>query len=251
MNQIQLLSILAEAEEKKEPPFGIFWYLGIVLVVIFVLLTLAKNGYKEKVFKNVWSQRAEQLYLFLENFAVNIIGPHGRKYMPMMSTFWLLIFFSNFIGLVLPETPTANLSMNLGLAICAVLYVQWEGIKANGVFGHLSHFAGPKMAGALVAVSGLLFVIEILSEAMKLVSLSLRLYGNIHFGHEVVLNLNKLATVHREGGDWVFPVGGLLLPIKLLTCLVQAMVFTLLFAVYLSLVTHHEEGHDHAEPAHA
>lgn len=232
-------------------PWGIFWYVGLVLAIIVGLLIWGRNGYSTRVFKNPIAHSLEQLYLFLEGFAVNIIGPHGRRYLPMMATFWLFIFISNCVGLFLPETPTANLSINLGLAICAIAYVQYEGVRANGLLGHLSHFAGPKMGGGLVVVSGLLFCIEIFSEAMKLMSLSLRLYGNIHFGHEVVVNLNRLATLDIGGNQYVLPIGGILMPIKILTCLVQAMVFTLLFSVYLGLVTHHEEEHHSPREAHA
>jgi F-type H+-transporting ATPase subunit a len=89
----------------------------------------------------------------------------------------------------------------------------------------------------MVLVTALIFLIEIISETMKMLSLSLRLYGNIHGGHEVVSKLNDLGQV----GGWNVPIGGLLIPIKLLTCVVQALVFTLLLAVYLGLVTHHEE----------
>ena len=85
----------------------------------------------------------------------------------------------------------------------------------------------------------MIFVIEIVSEVMKNVSLSLRLFGNIHGGHEAVVAMNKL-------GESIYtPVGAFLLPVKILTCVVQALIFTLLTCVYLSLVTHHEDDHGH------
>lgn len=239
-------TFLAFAEEHAEKAaehaegWNIFIYAGIVVVIMMVLLGIAKKGYTGRVFKGTLASSAEQLYLFLEHFAIGIIGPHGRKYMPLLATYWLFIFVSNFIGLFLEHTPTANFSMNVGLSVSAVLYVQYEGMKANGIFGHFRHFAGPKLGGALVLVSGMIFIIEIVSEAMKMLSLSLRLYGNIHGGHEVVLNLNNLGKFSVGGLDVALPVGGLLLPIKLLTVIVQALVFTLLLSVYLGLVTHHD-----------
>jgi F-type H+-transporting ATPase subunit a len=126
--------------------------------------------------------------------------------------------------------------------------VQWEGIRANGVLGHFKHFAGPKLPIFMaIFITPLIFAIEIVSELMKNVSLSLRLFGNIHGGHVAVDEMNKLTTV--------FPVGMLLLPIKLLTSVIQALIFTLLTCVYLSLVTHHAEDHGpesgHGEAAHA
>lgn len=228
------------------------FYTLLVVGLMLAILSIARKDFGKPVFKNPVAGAAEQLYLFLEQFAVGIIGPHGRKYMPMLCTFWLFIFVACFIGLFVDYTPTGDWSMNLGMAVIAVMYVQWEGIKANGIGGHFKHFAGPKLGGALVLVSGMIFLIEIISETMKMLSLSLRLYGNIHGGHEVVLNLNNLGNIELFGMHLHLPVGGLLLPIKLLTCIVQPLVFTLLFSVYLGLVTHHEEGHDdHGEHAHA
>ena len=261
-----LTTFIASAEPETASEGGheiglsIFIFVLLVALIMVAVMLIAKPGYNKRVFSNVWAQRGEQLYLFLEQFALGIIGPHGKKYMPMLATFWLFIFTSNFIGLLLPYTPTAVLSTNLGLAVVAIFYVQYEGLKANGLFGHLKHFAGPKMTGAMVVISGMIFMIEMISEVMKMVSLTLRLYGNIHGGHEVVVAFNKLVGFggmvhlgHEEVANYPILLGGILIPIKLLTCLVQAMVFCLLLCVYLGLVTHHEDDHGdegHGESAH-
>jgi len=216
------------------------FYIAVTLIVIVGFLAVAKSGLNTRFFKKPATQLLEQLYVFIESLCVNIIGPHGRKYMPMLMTLWLMIFTGNLVALILHAGPTADLSFNLAMALIAVGYVQYEGMRANGVLGHFSHFAGPRLPiGMALIITPMIFIIEIISETMKNVSLSLRLYGNIHGGHEAVVAMNKL------GGGWV-PVGDFLFPIKLLTCVVQALIFCLLFAVYLSLVTHHhDEGHDH------
>lgn len=222
---------------------GLMIYLGIVLIAIFAILSSAKKDFGSRVFHNKWAQRFEQLYLFIENLCVGIIGPHGRKYMPMMITFWLVIFLSNVLSLFMPEAPTADLSFNLAMALLAIGYVQYEGIRSHGFFGHLKHFSGPKLTGMLIPISGLIFIIEIISECMKNVSLSLRLYGNISGGHQAVSAMNDL------GAPIFVPIGFFLMPIKALTCIVQALIFVLLLSVYLSLVTapHEDDHHEHAE----
>jgi F-type H+-transporting ATPase subunit a len=219
---------------------GLMSYVGLALVILFILLAIARSGFKDRVFKNPVTQAAEQLYLFIENMCVGIIGPHGRKYIPIIITFWLMIFVGNAMALFFPTSPTADLSFNLGMALISIAYVQYEGIRQNGVLGHLSHFAGPKLGIALIPITGMIFVIEIISELMKNVSLSLRLFGNISGGHQAVEAMNQL------GEHYYIPVGAFLLPIKLLTVIVQALIFTLLTCVYLSLVTHHEDDHGHA-----
>lgn len=219
---------------------GLACYMAFVVAVLVGLMVAGKRGMDAKVFRKPIAQCFEQLYLFIENMVLGAIGAHGRKYIPLIMSFWMVIFVANVIALFFPASPTADISFNLAMAIMVVGYVQYEGIKVNGIRGHLSHFAGPKLGGPLVIVSGMIFVIEIISELMKNVSLSLRLYGNMHGGHEAVEAMNKL------GQKVYLPVGAFLMPIKLLTCVVQAMIFTLLTCVYLGLVTHSAD-HDPSE----
>jgi len=240
----------AEGHEVTVSFLGVLIYTLLTFGILFLLLELAKRGIKERVFKNWFTQRFEQLYLFLENMCVSIIGPGGRKYIPFIGTLWLVIFVGNVTALLFGFSPTASLGFNLGMAICSIAYVQYEGIRQNGLIGHLSHFAGPKMGLAMIGINILIFVIEIVSELMKNASLSLRLYGNIFGGGQAVHAMNKL------GEKAYIPAGEFLLPIKLLTVVVQAMIFCLLTCVYISLVTHHDESHDdhdHGQPvpAHA
>lgn len=240
---------------------GLGIYLLFVLLIIFATMALAKKGLTSRVFTNIFAKLYEQLYLFIENMCVGTIGPHGRKYVPMIMTFWLAIFVGSFVALFFPTSPTADLSFNLGMALIAVFYVQHEGISTHyselrrqgkdpvtsgvvGFFRHISHFSGPKLGIALIPITLMIFVIELISEMMKNVSLSLRLFGNINGGHQAVEAMNEL------GSSVYIPIGNFLLPIKLLTCVVQAMIFTLLTCVYISLVTHHEDEHAH-EAAHA
>jgi F-type H+-transporting ATPase subunit a len=234
-----------KAEGHHGPSFiGLAVYVLLTVVILFCMMSKAKSGLNQRVFKNPFTSIFEQLYLFLENMCVGIIGSHGRRYIPMIMVFWLVIFVSNVIALFMPTAPTADLSFNLGMALIAVGYVQYEGIRANGVIGHFSHFAGPKLPVALIPISIMIFVIELISEVMKNVSLSLRLFGNIEGGHQAVLAMNKI-------GDPVFiPVGAFLLPIKVLTCVVQALIFCLLTCVYISLVTAHHDDHVEAAAAH-
>lgn len=237
-------TFLLAAPEAKEPGFtGLAVYLAVTLGILFALLVIARKGFTNRVFTNVIARAFEQAFLFIENMCVGTIGRHGRKYVPFIMTFWLVIFVGNSLNLFMGFGPTASFSFNLAMALIAILYVQYEGIKQNGVLGHFGHFAGPKLPGLMVIVSGLIFVIEIISELMKNLSLSLRLYGNMSGGGMATDSLNQLLN------EYLIPVGAFLLPIKLLTVVVQAMIFTLLTCVYLSLVTH--EPHDpHDIPDH-
>lgn len=236
--------------------WGLALYLAIVVFALLMVIRAAKQGLSTRVFTNPIARLSEQLYLFIENLCVGTIGSHGRKYIPMIATFWLVIFFGNVLALFFPTSPTADLSFNLAMALIAVFYVQYEGILGHyqhlrhegrdpitsavgGFFKHMSHFAGPKLGLALLPITLMIFVIEIISELMKNVSLSLRLFGNINGGHQAVEAMN-----HMTEGIYV-PLGAFLLPIKVLTCVVQALIFCMLTCVYISLVTHHEEASVH------
>jgi len=245
------LPLLAEDEVKLGN--WIFFYVGAVLVIMAVLIFWARAGLKGPVFKHPITQVAEQCYLFVENMCVSVIGSHGRKYVTFVMTLWLFIVLSNLSGLILPHNPNLDWSITASLAIMVFCYVQYEGIRQNGVLGHVRHFAGPKMEGLamMLLMTPLIFVIELLSELMKILSLSIRLYGNIFAGHKA-----------REALSGLIPsvpvLGGAILPLEILVAIIQAFVFTLLTCIYLSLVTHDSEhdqesgaSDDHAAHAHA
>ncbi len=237
--------MLLSSIEANEAPigWGIFFYSGIVLVIIATFVILARIGMKERIPHRLSAQLGEHLYHYIEELCFSVIGHNGRKYAPFLMALWLFIFVGNMIGLIFPYTPTADLSMNLSLSLVTIFYVQYEGIRVHGFFGHLRHFAGPKLPILMgIFITPLLFSIEILSEVMKIVSLSLRLYSNIHGGHLVVSALNHLYA------DGAWPIGGFLLPLKLLAAIIQALVFTMLAGVYLSIVVgdnENQESEDH------
>lgn len=237
---------LAAPAEVEGVGWNIFFYSGLTIAIVLGFAALARKGLVGRVYTSLPTRYAEHLYLFLEGMTVNVIGPQGRKYVPFLLALWSFIFVGNIMGLLLQATPTADWSLNISMAIITVFYVQYEGIKQNGVVGHIKHFAGPKLGGAMILISGLIFVVEIVSECMKLVSLSLRLYGNIEGGHIVLTSLNSIIAG--------VPLGGILLPIKFFTCIIQAFVWTILTCTYLSIATSHgdDDGHgsDHGDHGH-
>ena len=87
-------------------------YAALVVAILFVLMAVAKKDLKSRVFKNPITQMFEQLFLFIEQMCVSIIGPHGRKYVPLIGTFWLMIFLGNLVALFFPTSPTADLLLD-------------------------------------------------------------------------------------------------------------------------------------------
>jgi F-type H+-transporting ATPase subunit a len=170
------------------------------------------------------------------------IGPEGRKYLPLIATFGIFILFGNYMGLV-PGlmAPTSSINVTLGCALTTWVYYHFQGIKKQGVFKYIKHFAMPP--GSPAALAPLMFVIEIISHLSRVLSLSLRLFGNI-FGEEmVILILFSLIP-------FLVPLPMMLL--GLITGGLQAFIFVLLSIIYLQgavAVEHHDDEHGHDAPS--
>jgi F-type H+-transporting ATPase subunit a len=169
---------------------------------------------------------------FIYNLCRSTMGEkEARKYFGCIATLFTFIFISNLIGLIpgfLP--PTDNINTTLALGVFVFIYYNFHGIKEQGLVGHIKHFMGPVWYLAF-----LIFPIELISHAVRPVSLALRLRGNM-FGDHLVLSIFSGML------PYVVPIAFLIL--GLFVCFIQAFVFSLLTMVYISLATAH---HDHDE----
>lgn len=155
----------------------------------------------------------------LENFMVSVSGPEGRFFFPFIATVFLYILVSNLIGLVPGfNSPTANLNTTLSMALCTFVYTHIIGIKFHGV-KYVKHFLGP-----VWWLAPLMLPIELIGHFARVMSLSIRLFGNI-FGKEMVLSI-----FFAMAGLYLAPLPILFL--GLLVSFIQALVFTLLSIMY-------------------
>lgn len=235
------VSALLAAEETNVWWSNQAWAVFIFALIGIVGMVIVQRGKNERVPRGAF-RYVEHVYTFVENMALSVIGPHGKKYVPLLATLFCFILVSNLIGVIGFPAPTASLNTNLGLSISVFLYVQYEGIRANGFLGYLKHFWGP-----VAFIGPLMFFIEVVSEFAKIISLSLRLYGNMYGEHQITHTLANMVKV----GGYPMPVHAPLVLLAIFTCLVQALVFTMLTAIYLSLMTSHEHDEGHHEVAHA
>ncbi len=168
------------------------------------------------------------------------IGPAGRKYLPLIGTLGIFILCGNYMGLV-PGlmAPTSSINVTLGCAITIWVYYHFQGVKEQGVLKYIKHFAVPP--GSPVWMAPLMLVIELISHSSRVLSLSLRLFGNI-FGEELVIII-------------LFSIVPFLAPLPmmflgLVTGGLQAFIFVLLSIIYLqgAVAVEHDEadGHGHA-----
>jgi len=155
----------------------------------------------------------------LESFMVSVSGPEGRFFFPFIATVFLYILVCNLIGLVPGfNSPTANLNTTLSMALCTFVYTHIIGIKFHGA-KYVKHFLGP-----VWWLAPLMLPIELIGHFARVMSLSIRLFGNI-FGKEMVLSI-----FFAMAGLYLAPLPILFL--GLLVSFIQALVFTLLSIMY-------------------
>jgi F-type H+-transporting ATPase subunit a len=157
----------------------------------------------------------------LEEFMVEITGEEGRAFFPYIATVFLFIMTCNLIGLI-PGflSPTSNINATLSLALCTFVYTHYLGIKYHGV-KYIKHFLGP-----IPALAPLFFPIEVIGHFARVLSLTLRLFGNI-MGEDLVLMILLFLA-----GMFLAPLPMMFLAV--FTSVVQAFVFTLLSMMYFA-----------------
>lgn len=160
------------------------------------------------------------------SFAESIIPHHARKHVPVMFSFAGFIFLSNFFGL-LPKmsSPSTVYTITVSLALMSFIYYNVISFKENGIVGHLKHLWGP-----VALIGPLFFLIELVSHTARILSLSLRLFGNISGEHAA-------SNVFYDMFPYLLP-----LPMMVLglfgSCL-QTFIFVLLSMVYIALMQEH------------
>ncbi len=192
------------------------WFVMLIMIVGGILL--AKGI---KLLPTKGQNFLEMIIEALENFMVEITGPEGRAFFPFIATIFLYILVCNLLGLV-PGffSPTANTNTNLSMALCTFVLTHGIGIKYHGM-KYIRHFLGP-----VWWLSPLMLILELIGHFARIISLTVRLFGNI-FGKE-----KMLGVLFGLWGLYLVPLPILFLGI--LVSLIQAVVFMLLSIVYFT-----------------
>jgi len=159
----------------------------------------------------------EGLINFLDNFFLEILGPKGKKYLPILETLIIYIAFANLIGIFGFTPPTKDINVTAALSGIAILLIQYTAIREKGAFGWIKGFKEPMP---------IMLPINILELVTRPLSLCMRLFGNV-LGAFVVMELIKI----------VVPVG---IPVlfsfyfDVFDGLIQAYVFVFLTSLFMS-----------------
>lgn len=210
-------------------------------IAILIMLVLAFRVKKKNVQSGV-GMIMEMVVLFIrDDIAIPNMGEKdGRKFTPLLTSFFLFILIANYMGLIpLFTTSTANFSVTVGLGLVVFLSTQIYGIKANGLIGY---YKGLVPHGVPMLLWPLMFIVEFVGLISKHIALMIRLLANMTAGHIVLFALIGLAVVLKS--IFVAPVsvafGLFIYFLELLVATIQAFIFTLLAALFIGGSIHQD-----------
>lgn len=203
-------------------PHVIYSWLVMALLIVFGSIAVKKLDIIPNRIQNLFEIIIESL----ENFMVDITGEEGRWFFPVLGTVFLYIFACNLIGLI-PGffPPTASYNTTLSCAIVVFCFTHYIGIRYHGS-KYYKHFIGP--VWWLVPI---MLPIELISHFARVLSLSMRLFGNMS-GHELVL-----AILFGLAGAFFVPLP--IMAMGIFVAFVQAFVFFMLSIMYFTGAMEH------------
>ena len=240
---------------------------GVLYLVMATALTVGTMLYvanRMQAKPNRVQTAVEMLYALMRDQITrgSMDDKMARKWFPFIGTLFLFILFNNLIGYIpLPtntlhkvsifgiEIPafaiyaaTANVSIPLVLALIVFISYNVEGIRAKGPLGYLKSLVPHGVQGGMAAF---IFVLEFMSNFMRLVSLTVRLFANILAGHLIILFMagGLAVLLGLEAVGWLtLPIGVAIFMFEVgLVAALQAFIFATLSAIYLGDAV--SEGH--------
>jgi len=203
------------------PAFVVYtWFVMVLLIV----MSLAVRGSLKEVPAGL-PNLIEAFVGGLKDFTIATMGPHGMDYFALIGTAAFFILVSNLLGIIPGfESPTANINTTGACAIVVVASTHIVGLQKHGI-KYIKHFTGP-----VPWLIWLMFPIEVIGHFARLISLSLRLFGNIRGEDLVVAILFGLVPLL---------VPSVMFGLAIFTSFVQTFVFVLLTMLYLSGAAEH------------
>lgn len=225
------------------------WYtiMFVIACIISVILVQLLKGKLSQDDPKPGQLTLEAGYLAIKDMVASIIGDNGFRHFPVVATFAVLILVSNLMGqFPMFMSPTASVNVTFALGLTSFIYYNYVGIAENGLFGHIKHFAGPKLPGVMAfIITPLIFVIEMISSSIRPFTLGVRLFANMFSDEQVCVQITNLAPPFTH-----FVVPLVLTLLGVFVAFVQAFVFTLLSMIYIGEVSHApHDTHEHHDDA--
>lgn len=193
------------------------WAVMAILTLVSAIIT---RNLRPDVPPDRWRTILEAAVLTIQGQIDEISAKPDRRLLYFAGTIFLFILVSNVLAIVPGwRAPTASLSTTVGLALAVLVAVPLFGIGARGLGGYLHSYMEPSI---------IMLPFNIIGEFSRGISLAIRLYGNVMSGAVIAVILLSVAP-------FFFPV--VMNMLGLLTGVIQAYIFAILAAVYISSAT--------------
>jgi F-type H+-transporting ATPase subunit a len=225
------------------PSKHLLWF-AIAAALVLVVVRLAIRSYRNHVPSGLGTAVETLVVYVRDEIAEKNIGHDGRKYVPLLLSFFFFILVAALLGLTpFSSTATGNLSVTLGLAFVSFLAMQWAGISKYGFVHHFQNMIPPGLPLWLLPI---MIPVELLAMFTRPFALMIRLFANMLAGHMVIASLLLLiplmASINFAFGVGMVPISLVLalfiMMLEILVAFIQAYIFTLLTSIFIGMNAH-------------
>jgi F-type H+-transporting ATPase subunit a len=225
------------------PSKHLLWF-AIAAALVLVVVRLAIRSYRNHVPSGLGTAVETLVVYVRDEIAEKNIGHDGRKYVPLLLSFFFFILVAALLGLTpFSSTATGNLSVTLGLAFVSFLAMQWAGISKYGLVHHFQNMIPPGLPLWLLPI---MIPVELLAMFTRPFALMIRLFANMLAGHMVIASLLLLiplmASINFAFGVGMVPISLVLalfiMMLEILVAFIQAYIFTLLTSIFIGMNAH-------------
>ena len=255
---LQLLRWLHIPPKDIEQPISEYFVMSLVVLAIGAVAALYLRSRLSVERPGGCQQVAELLLTNPLGFGIKDLleentGHEAPKFIAFIGSISIFVLLSNLLSVIPAFTsPTGNAVVPLACALLTFIYFNWQGIRHHGLGHYLLTFAGsPKRAGDWV-LAILLFPVEIISTAARVLSLTVRLWANIFASDLIYVIFLSLLLGPFQWGWKINPILGIILglfpifvPIAFIglhifVSVIQAYIFTVLPSIYVGLAVAEE-----------
>jgi F-type H+-transporting ATPase subunit a len=224
---------IAPIKAVKDTPFefitnsAFFMILTVAVIAVLMLVFTASA----RVVPGRRQTLSEIIYDFGFGLVTDILGKHGRPFLPFVLSVFLFVFVANMWGMMpYSFTVMSHVSLTAFMAVVIFSMVIYIGVRRHG----LKWFSLFAPSGVPFWLLPFMIFIEVLSFFVRPLTHSLRLFANMTAGHIVLKVIGTFASFTLIGGIALLPALVALSALEFLVAYLQAYIFALLAAVYLA-----------------
>ena len=231
------------------------WFLLACIIMLVVIFKYKKSMEGKLVPHGFFANGVEYLVDFVRNdICASTLGDTWKQHFPFLATVFFVVLFGDFIGMIPTwKAGTGTTGITVAVALMSFIYFIYVGMRKKGVFGYIKSLAPAGVPGPIAAI---VWVIELFSTFLRLITLAVRLFCNMFSGHVVMGVFALMITTFVTPMITQFTLGNLgmgamsilwmvllllIYAVELMVAFIQAYIFTLLSAVYVQLAE--AEGH--------